>query len=556
MRRTLLRSVILLFLVFVSEPRIASGQSWSPPIGIPAPSFGINQTAPADPNPWAAAVPGFYYVNQNASGATDASNPYGWPGRPRQTIPNSLPAGSVVELRGIYTRAHSSPNGLQMSGTSTSPVFVRGTSPTSKAVATASWELSGTYFIVENIEFATADPSGGVAMLAPIDRGTLRNADVHGNLNGGGISIDSYINGASVTNAVIYNSKIHDNGDVNATFDQDVHGIQVGWGGRVSNVWIVDNEISRSSGDGIQIASGNVSTQSTVHHIYVGRNVSHDNKQTGMWSKQAVDVIFSQNTIYSHRAGNSSDGACTGFQYAPEYIWFLYNNLYDCDTGIGTGSDSGEGFGTESFFIGNLIHRIHSYDPWNPDDPHDNAAMSLRGGTNRYVVDNTIWDYDGGIEAPYDQGFLYLENNILAGRVNTQGRDIFIETAGLASRSTMRFNLVNSPRIDWGSTVYTSLSSFQSATGKGQYSISSSPAFVNASGGDFHLSSGSPAIDAGDRDPGGVYQKFLTRYGITIAVDFAGAARVQGAHDLGVYETGGSSTGLSPLAPTNVRFVP
>jgi hypothetical protein len=67
------------------------------------------------------------------------------------------------------------------------------------------------------------------------------------------------------------------------------------------------------------------------------------------------------------------------------------------------------------------------------------------------------------------------------------------------------------------------------------------PAFVDAAGGDFRLSPGSPAIDAGTD---------LSAAGVT--TDFEGTPRPQGAgYDIGAdeYQTGGASGGLFTLLP-------
>ena len=68
------------------------------------------------------------------------------------------------------------------------------------------------------------------------------------------------------------------------------------------------------------------------------------------------------------------------------------------------------------------------------------------------------------------------------------------------------------------------------------------PLFVNAGLGDFHLQSGSPAIDAG----------------VTVSVaspDLAGTPRPQGsAYDLGAYEFGGSPPAPVFPAPRNLRI--
>ena len=91
--------------------------AWTPPIGIPAPSFGITEVAPAVPNPWTVSTAGFYYVEPTKAGATDTSNTYGTPAKPRRTIPTVLPAGAVVELHGIYDTSHSSPATIVSQGT-------------------------------------------------------------------------------------------------------------------------------------------------------------------------------------------------------------------------------------------------------------------------------------------------------------------------------------------------------------------------------------------------------------------------------------------------------
>src|SRR5262249_54839299 len=127
---------------------------WSPPVAIPMPSFGIVESAPPDPLLWGTAVPGFYYVDASNADATDDSNPYGRPGKPRRTIPTPLQAGAVVELHGTYASSHTSPKGIVAAGTAAAPVYIRGVSTTKRPVVTSCWELSGSYFVVENIEFS------------------------------------------------------------------------------------------------------------------------------------------------------------------------------------------------------------------------------------------------------------------------------------------------------------------------------------------------------------------------------------------------------------------
>ena len=107
-------TVVFAALVFSASAAPVQAQ-WQAPIGMPAPSFGVVETARAVPSPWTAATAGFYYVDATHADSTDTSNPYGTPARPRKTIPNTLPAGAVVELHGTYDRAHTSPNTVESS---------------------------------------------------------------------------------------------------------------------------------------------------------------------------------------------------------------------------------------------------------------------------------------------------------------------------------------------------------------------------------------------------------------------------------------------------------
>lgn len=527
----------------------AYGQTWQPPIGIPAPSFGISESVPAAPNPWTTPTAGFYYVEWSNPLATDSGNPYGTPALPRKTIPLSLPAGSVVELHGTYDQSQTSPRGITCNGTAASPVFIRGSSLSDKPRIRRFWEIKGTYFILENLEFTNLDgvSTGKLFILSRTDHAALRNSDVHGNLNNGGVRVTS-LTADSTEHVVIYNNLIHDNGDVAASFDQDVHGIAVG--ARVNNLWVVDNLIYRNSGDGIQISAGSLANQPTTHHIYVGRNTAHHNKQTGFWTKQATDVIFSQNLTHGHRPGNSSYGACMGFQYAPERVWFLFNHAHDCDFGIGGSSDSGLGSGQDSYFIGNVIHNIHHHGAYNPGTAWSNAAIMLAGGVNRYIIHNTIHDVDAGINSPGSSGALHIANNILSGITESQGNHIFIEMGPTASASTMNYNLMNGTvRIKWGSATVWSLPNFQAAfPGQGGGCMNADPLFMQPSSAQFRVQAASPALDAGTISS--VYSTFLTLYGVDISKDTDGVARPLGpAYDVGAFE------GAPPAAPTGLRIV-
>ena len=550
--RTLLAMTVLAGLLTVATPALPQ---WQPPIGIPAPPFGIAETAKPVPNPWATATPGFYYVEPTNVNATDSSNPYGTPALPRDTIPRNLPAGSVVQVNGVYNTPHTSPNDIVANGTASQPVFIRGVSCCDKAKITNRFIISGAYFIVENIFFGSNQSANGrVTVSWPTSHGAIRRSEVSGNVDGGvGLSISGTSAANSVNNLVIYKNQIHNNGVwTRNTGDNDFEGIIVG--PFTSYTWVVDNELYYNEGTGFSISAGSRADEATLHHIYVGRNISHHNQEAGFGLKQAQDVIYSQNTVYGHRITNSADGSCMGHQYAPERVWYLFNHCYDNENGITVVSDSGLGSGKNSYFIGNLIHDIHTTagnfqegSSWSAG-----TALQLIGHTNRVVINNTIYDVDNGITGSGSSGagYIHIVNNIISRVSNPRGSHIFIESSGVAANSAVHHNLLEGTvRIKWGSnsTVY-DLVGFQSAfPGKGVGMLNVNPVFVNVATDDFRPQVNSPAVDSGVADS--VYQEFFDRYGISITKDVAGISRPQASsYDMGAYEYN-SQIALQPPSP-------
>ena len=338
---------------------------------------------------------------------------------------------------------------------------------------------------------------------------------------------------------MIYNNTIHDNGDVNATYDQDVHGIAVS--DHVNNLWVVDNQLYRNSGDGIQINAGPGQRAST-HHIYVGRNVSHHNKQSGFWVKQATDVIVSQNESYGHRPSNSSLGQCMGAQYAPDWVWFLYNRVHDCEYGIAQMSDNQEV--SHTFVVGNVIDDIHRSRSSDPTDAWGPSAIMMSGGYERHVVNNTIYNVDSGVNIASPVGSLDVGDNIIANVTQPQASHVILSFAALAPNAVFHHNvLFGDPRLDWGSgQVHVNAGLLAVAR-----SFDADPQFVDAPGRNFHVALTSPAANNGELNP--AYAIFEQRYGLNIAVDADGRARPRMATaDIGAY-LAGSATRLEHAGP-------
>jgi len=196
-------SGILLILTTISHA------AYLAPVGIPAPSFCVDETSPVAPAGWPASeVSGYYYIDNSDINATDSSNPYGYPDQPRVSIPTSLVAGEVVEIHGgPYTGSQLN---ITASGTSGSPIWFRGASATSKPTLRREIKLQGSYINLENLYFDTSRKTIRVTYTnTPTDHVCIRHNEFAGAGIADGNSAVLSVSGDSgsrTSDVVIYNN--------------------------------------------------------------------------------------------------------------------------------------------------------------------------------------------------------------------------------------------------------------------------------------------------------------------------------------------------------------
>ncbi|MEZ4726070.1 MAG: Ig-like domain-containing protein [Caldilineaceae bacterium] len=577
--RNLLRCTGCLFLGLLllgaAPPRQPT--TYQPPIGIPAPSFGIEEIAPAAPAAWpGAAALGYYYIDNSHPNATDTNNEYGYPNRPRQSIPEiAYPAGSYVEIHGgDYTDANIR---IDFNCTRAQPCWMRGTPGNMPKISgTCVSTVNLTYVIFEYLDFEGGSDTSIAAVAG--NHIALRHSVVHNkswNGNSAGVGIGPTV-GTTVHDVVVYKTLFHDLGDWQVTTDQDFHAVAPGlWGldetsgAEMYNYWILENTCYHISGDCVQVNAGwGQGASNYLHHIYIGKNRSYQNRQTGFWSKQARDVIISQNVAYGGREHGDSGGGGIGYQYNPDNLWILYNELYDNNFGIIQGSTDGDPSHTV-YIIGNLIRdNEQNLDPCGHWSSPNGWAISLWYGSTKYIVNNTIYNTRGGIELINggDGAPTFVSTNIIA---NLNGMDYVNESPACGDFTVapgkvehLSTNAVTSVTIDHnlfaqadGQPIrlngFPSLAAYQAGSGQCANCRVGDPLFVNAAQGDFRLQTGSPALDAGIAHE--VYQRFFDLYGLDIRVDYRNQPRPQGqGWDLGAHEGNTLATtatpGVTPIA--------
>jgi parallel beta-helix repeat protein len=267
------------------------------------------------------------------------------------------------------------------------------------------------------------------------------------------------------------------------------------WGiftGYAQNLVIEDNETSFSG---------------TEHGIYVSNsadnpvirgNVSHHNHASGIQinadPRLAGDKIITHALVEANIVYENGLGGAAGINLASVRNSIVRNNLLYANHASGiAGWDDGAGrkWGTKNNkFLNNTI--VMAAD--------GRFALSLKNGSSGNVVENNIIFHPGSpgsieIDRSSRSGFI-SDDNVVVNRFSLDGR--FITFAQWRAKG-----------YDAHSILATSLDAL----------------FVNVAADDYHLKSGSPAIDAGIAVP-------------EVTDDLEGRTRPQGAgYDIGAYES-------------------
>lgn len=538
---SLIRGLLLMAICSVAH-------AYEAPIGIPDPSWGsihpVDTQAPAQPKQWPNEVAqGHYYIHRNHPNATDVDNPNGFPEKPRKTIPDiTYGPGSYVEIHGTYDRVMKGKN-LRMNCTEAEPCWVRGTPDDKPIISEFVSVADSQYVFVENLKF---QGGAGEAFLITAFPGkethnvVLRHTEFR----------DRDYPGHAASAMSFYphdNSKVYDvvayandfvNLGTNVSWERgdpdfqamtpSMYSRDISSGVELYNVFILENYCTRVGSNCVQAVGQNCRRGRCIdamHHIYVGKNVAHNNRQAGFWSKEARDIIFSQNVSYDNRSHGTQPGGGMGFQYGPDHIWFIYNEIYDSNYGIRQ-SSTGQHPERSAYFVGNLIYNIHHQKGGvfaTRDDWREGVGISLwEGGMTRHVVNNTINDVNAGIIA-IQKGPLYLSGNLIS---NIANDDYHISIAHPTRQNHayidagLMFDPEVGTRIRWNWKEYFDIDEFKASINQCEQCLGKPAGFENAARNDFNLLADSEAQNAVARTPQDVYAIFKARYGLDIRVDF------------------------------------
>ncbi len=289
------------------------------------------------------------------------------------------------------------------------------------------------------------------------------------------------------------------------------------WGS--SYVAVTGNDVELACNDGEQEC---ITVAGTDHFEIRGNQVHHSGP--GTIGGEGIDVkdgasngIIAGNHVHDlNRLGIYLDA----WDKATANIEVTGNRVHDClGSGFAVVSEAG-GLLENIKIHNNLAYRNH-YNGFNFG--HYGEPASSRPLKNIQVVNNTFHangtsGWGGGVYIEsQDAETILIRNNICAYNVTFQ---ILAETDVPLPQFTIDYNLIHGFRSEEGEL-------------RGENFVEGDPMFKDSSIGDYHLTEGSPAVDAGFADQ-------------APADDFDGTGRPQGASiDIGAFEFGSAPSGIT-----------
>jgi serralysin len=269
-------------------------------------------------------------------------------------------------------------------------------------------------------------------------------------------------------------------------------------------------------------------------------------------------ITFTNIEVIGYTGPTSSNGSCVVFSAGSQGSnTFKNGKVHNCDWPQPSARPISHGFyvsspnnliqGTEIYNVGQFAIHIYSDFPnsttVNGNYIHDNGGTAtlsggiLISGNNNLVMNNVVVNNANGIHF-FDFGGTPTGNRAYNNTVYRSGNGNV--GCGTDCYPAIYVGVSQSGADVRNNLVFGNLTSSVGNSGSGTVlgtNMTSNPGYLNATGGDFHLAAGSPAIDTG------------TTLSV-VTKDRDGVSRPQGAgYDVGAYE----HTNAGPRAPTNVH---
>jgi hypothetical protein len=299
----------------------------------------------------------------------------------------------------------------------------------------------------------------------------------------------------------------------------------------VSDLVIDGNEV-----DHVDAApSESLTLNGNVVRFAVTNNLVHDNNNIGIdviRGERDINPAFGArnglvqgNTVWNCHANYGGGFAAGIYLDGAKNVTVNANVSHDNDMGLEVGAEN-----AGIVASGDVIENNVLYDNTQAGLVFGGYQASVGRVRGCRFINNTVVGNDttgtgfGQLWIQFGSGNVIANNIFVAEATETL---IHMDETGNAD--TLNDNLyfsAGTPTFVWGSTTYTSLGGFQDATRKDRQSVASDPLFADQAGHDYHLATGTPAVDVA-----------VPRRTWFATTDFDGVARpVNGVVNMGAFE--------------------
>lgn len=269
-----------------------------------------------------------------------------------------------------------------------------------------------------------------------------------------------------------------------------------------SNVSLVNNNVQYSGQPTADLKMRGVYVSGSTD-VDISGNQIHHNSDSGVYvTGGSTRVVVASNDIYQNPRGYLR--AAAGIEIRSPGNTVIGNKLHDNeDSGLSVYPG-----GDNTLVANNAVYRNKGVSPILGvigDHGIDNLGVSGSRMVGNTVFNNTTAgiNVEGGSTGALIRNNLSVDNGINSPRTTSNIRIDSTSTVGavldydLVSLSAGTYNVI------FGAGWYPSIAALNAATGHEAHGQQANPQWVNASGDDFHLLAGSPAIDSADSGASG-----------------------------------------------------
>jgi parallel beta-helix repeat protein len=253
------------------------------------------------------------------------------------------------------------------------------------------------------------------------------------------------------------------------------------------HISLIGNHVSNSGKPQSGQTAKGIRLGNTTNSLVSGNTVDH-NTDYGIYLDGSSGSTIMANRVYAN--ARVFERAASGIRlYASPSNVVSSNVTHDNeDSGIELYTGSNNNLVVNNVTYNNGDHGIDTLNSTgnkhisNSVYNNQTAGINAEGGSTGTTIRNNI-SVDNGI------GSTRTDSNIRVDAQSTSGTSMDYDLVYLRTPVTL---------LIWGSTKYTSLNTFKSATGQEPHGTQADPKWAAPGAGDLHLSAGSPAIDAAD----------------------------------------------------------